>query len=170
MSVGKWGKESKRLSVLLSCSRYNESGKKRSIFLSLQLNFHYLYHTTEGRKHILEYLVDLDWIGCFGLWWDAPTKISSSLDVVVCGIGIWWVFFFWLFEVNDSDFSKDDQVAAVFSFTFHCIISRFHSEIQKFLLEKKEKEIEKLDCSQDLKNSLCKDCAYTVYHFSLPHV
>jgi hypothetical protein len=44
--------------------------------------------------------------------------------------------------------------------TLHCIISSsFHYEIQKFLFEKKEKEIEKLDCSRDLtRNSLCKNC------------
>jgi hypothetical protein len=52
-----------------------------------------------------------------------------------------------LFLSDDSDISKDDQVG-VFSFTFHCIIGSFHSEIQLFLLEKKEKEKRRIVCAK----------------------
>lgn len=49
----------------------------------------------EGSIYILEYLEDLNWIGYFGVWWDAPRKISGSLDVDDrCGDNSWWLFSF----------------------------------------------------------------------------
>jgi len=51
------------------------------------------------------------------LWSSVEWWINNSLSALL------------LFLSDDSDISKDDQVG-VFSFTFHCIISSFHSEIQ----------------------------------------